>query len=82
MKNDIKTYANNKKYATDEGNDYRTSSINCNLIKIHLTKQQVFHVDPKAILQIIFMRNLELAEVAAIFVILKEVNKTILIMIK
>ena len=49
---------------------------------MHLTKQQVFHVDPKAILQIIFMRNLELAEVAAIFVILKEVNKTILIMIK
>ena len=82
MKNDIKTYANNKKYATDEGNDFRTSSINCNLIKIHLTKQQVFHVDPKAILQISFMGNLELAEVAAIFVILQEVSKTILIIIK
>ena len=77
MKNDIKTYANNKKYATDEGNDYRTSSINCNLIKMHLSKQQPLYVDPKAILQINFMRNLELAEVAPIFVILKEVNKTI-----
>ena len=77
MKNDIKTYPNNRKIGTDEGDDYRTSSINCNLIKMHLSKQQPLYVDPKAILQINFMRNLELAEVAPIFVILKEVNKTI-----
>ena len=77
MKNDIKTYANNRKIGTDEGDDYRTSSINCNLIKMLLSKQQPLYVDPKAILQINFMRNLELAEVAPIFVILKEVNKTI-----
>ena len=49
---------------------------------MHLSKQQPLYVDPKAILQINFMRNLELAEVAPIFVILKEVNKTIWIIIK
>ena len=82
VKNDIKTCGNNRKIATHQGDDCRTSSINCNLIKMHLSKQQPLYNDPKAIQQINFMGNLELAELAPIFVILKEVNKTILVIIK
>ena len=47
-----------------------------------LSKEEPLYVDPKAMQQINFIGNVELAEVAPIVVILKEVNKTILIMIK
>ena len=49
VKDDMKTYDNYRRIATDQGDDYKTSSISCNLIKIYLSKQQALHLDPKAI---------------------------------
>ena len=79
IKNDLKTYDNIRKIATDQGDNYKTR---CFLyypyfkkyyksIAIDLSKQQKLDADPKAILQINFTENLERAQGATMFFIVK-----------
>ena len=60
IKNDLKTYDNSRKIATDQCDDYTTGCLldypyfkkYYKLIAIDLSKQQKLDVDPKAIYQI------------------------------
>ena len=70
IRKDIKTYENIIKIVIGQEN-YK-------LIAIHLSKQQVFFVDPKAIHKINVTGNLDQTEGAWIVLILQEVKKSIL----
>ena len=67
VKNGMRTYNNIQKIATGQGDDYTTGCLlDCNhfnnyikMIVIDLSKQQALDVDPKAIQQINFTRNLD-----------------------
>ena len=73
-----------KKIATDQGDDYTTGCLsdyiyfkeNYKMIPVDLRKQQALDADPRAIQQINFTGNLDLA--ATMFFILKERKETIL----
>ena len=85
IKNDLKTYDNIRKIATDQGDDYTTGCLldyiyfkeHYKLIAIDLSKQQQLNADPKSMQQINFTGNLE--KIATIFFITKESKETVLI---
>ena len=82
INNDTKTYENiiKIKNATGKGDDYTTDclldypyfKVNYKMIAIGLSKQQVLHVDPKAIQQINFTANLDRAGSTTIFFNIEE----------
>ena len=82
IKNDLKTYDNNRKIATGQGGDYTTGCLlECIYFKEHykvlaidLSKQQ--KIDPKAIQQINFTENLE--KNATIIFIIEETKEAAL----
>ena len=57
INSDLKTYENIRRIATGQGDDYTTGCLldysyfkeNYKMIAIDLSKQQVFHADPRAI---------------------------------
>ena len=67
VRNDLITYDNIRKIATDRGDDYTTGCLQdynyfrkyYKMITIDFTKQQALHPDPQAIQQISFTGNLE-----------------------
>ena len=83
IKNDLKTYQNIRKIATDQGNDSTTGCLLdyphfktfYKLIAINLSKQQKLDADPKVIQQINFTGKKDRAEGATKFFIIKEVKK-------
>ena len=86
VKNNMKTYDNIQKIATGQGDDDTTDCLLAynyfksyyNKIAINLSKQQALNADPKAIQQINFTGNLDRAESAKMFFIIKEAKETIL----
>ena len=84
IRNDLITYDNIQKIATDQGDDYTTGwsldynyfKNNYKMIAIDLSKQQALDADPKAIQQINFTGNLD--EQSAIFFIVEEAKETVL----
>ena len=86
MKNDSKNYDNIGKTAAGQGDDYTTGSLlDCllfqkyqKLIAIDLSKQQKLDLDPKAIQNIQFTRNLDRAEGSSMFFITEEAKETAL----
>ena len=74
------------KTATGQGDDYTTGCLldysyfnkNCKMIAIDLSKQQVFHADPREIQQINFAANLDRAGNTTMFFITKETKETFL----
>ena len=80
----ILKHENIKKIATDQGDDYTTGCLsdyiyfkeNYKMIPVDLRKQQALDADPRAIQQINFTGNLDLA--ATMFFILEERKETIL----
>ena len=88
VKNNLKTYDNVPKIATDQGDFYKTVCLldynylnnYCKMIATDLGKQQALDDNPKAIQQINFTGNLALERNTntAIFLITKEVKETIL----
>ena len=67
IRNNLITYDNIWKIATDQGDDYTTGCVLDNnyfnnyykMLAIDLSKQQALDADPKAIQQINFTKNLE-----------------------
>ena len=75
----MRTYDNIQKIATDQGDEYTTGCLldyssfkkHYKMIAIDLSKQQALDVDPKAIQQINFTRNIDRVEGTTIFFIIK-----------
>ena len=86
INNDIKTYENIRKNATDQGDDYTTGSLldypyfkeNYKMIAIDLSKQQALDADPRTIQQINSTANLNRAGNTITFSITEEAKETIL----
>ena len=85
ISNDIQTYENMKKIATDQGDDYITGCLlnypyfkgNYKMIAIDLSKQQALDADPRAIQQINFTVNVDRAGNATMFYIIEEAKETV-----
>ena len=85
IKNDLKTYDNMKKIAAGQGDDYTTGCLldypyfkkYYKLIAIDLSKQQKLDADAKAIQRINFTGNLDRAEGATMFSLLKKRKKVL-----
>ena len=86
IRNDLRTYDNISKIATNQGDDY---TIGClldypyfqkyyKLVAIDLSKQQKLNADPKAIQEIIFAVNLTTAKAAILYFIIEEAKETVL----
>ena len=83
IKNDLKTFDNIRKIETGEGYNYKTGclidypyfKIYYKLVAIDLRKQQKLNADPKSTQQIKFTGNLDRAEIATMFFIIKEATK-------
>ena len=78
------TYDNIRKITTGQGDDYTTGCfLDCNYFKKHkmiaidLSKQQALDVDPKAIQQIKFTRNLSSNTNRLIFFIIEKAKEII-----
>ena len=86
IKNNKVTYANIRKIATCQGDDYTTGSLldysyfvdTYKMIAVDLSKQQVLDADPRAIQQINFTANLDRAGNTRVYFILEEAKETIL----
>ena len=86
VKNDIRTYNNIRKTATDQEDDFTTSCLidyayfknYYRLIAIDLRKQQGLHADPKTIQQINYTLNLDRAGNTTLFFIIEEAKETVL----
>ena len=86
IKNDKITYENIRKIATGQGDDYTTGCLldyayfknYYKMIAIDLSKQQALDADPRAIQQINFTANLDIAGNTRIYFILEEVKETVL----
>ena len=86
VKNNLVTYHNIRKNATDQGDNYTTGCLldynyfnnYYKMIAIDLSKQQALDADPKAIQQINFTANLDREGNTTIFFIIKEAKETIL----
>ena len=86
INNSIETYANIRKIATGQGDDYTTGCLlnysyfkeNYKMIAIDLTKQQALHAHPRAIQKVSFTANLDRAGNTTIFFIIEEVKETLL----
>ena len=86
IRNDLRTYDNIRKTATDQGDD---STIGCllgypylqkyyKLIAINLSKQQKLNADRKPIQELIFTVNLTTAKAAILYFIIEEAKETVL----
>ena len=86
IKNDLRTYDNIWKIASGQGDDYTTGCLldypyfeeYYKLIAIDLSKQQKQDADAKAIQQINFTGNLNIAECGTMFFINEDVKETVL----
>ena len=86
VKNDLRTYDDNQKIATGQGDDYTTGYLldyvyfknYYKMIAIDLSKQQALDADPKAIQHINFTGNLDRAGNTEMSLIIEEVKETIL----
>ena len=82
----VKTYSSIRKVPTGQGDDYTTGCLlDYNLLKSHfkmvaidLSKEQALDAAPKATQEIDFSRNLNQAESAEIFFLIKEAKETVL----
>ena len=82
----IKTYENIRKIATGRGDDYTTGCLldysyfkeNYKMIATDLSKQQVLDADPRAIQQINFTANLDMAGNTTMFFIVEKPQETVL----
>ena len=85
IKNDLKTYDNIKKIEAGQGDDYTTGCLldypyfkkYYKLIAIDLSKQEKLDADAKAIQRINFTGNLDRAEGATMFSLLKKRKKVL-----
>ena len=85
VKNDKVTYENIRKITIGQGDDYTTGCLldytyfkkNYKMIAIDLRKQQALDADPKAIQQINFTANLDIAGRIRFYLILEEAKKTV-----
>ena len=84
IKNNKITYNNIRKIATGQGDDY---TIGClldypyftdtyKMIAVDLSKQQALYADPRAIQQINFTENLDIAGNTRVYFILEEAKET------
>ena len=86
VKNDKKTYKNNKKIASGHGDDSTTGCLldytyfkdHYQMISVDLSRQQALDSDPKVIQQINFTANLDVVGSARIYFILEEAKETVL----
>ena len=86
IKDNIVTYENIRKIATDQGDDYATGCLlDCpyfkdsyKMIPVDLSKQKALVVDPRPLQQINFTANLDRAGNIRIYFILEEAKETIL----
>ena len=86
LKNDLRTYEDNQKIATGQGDDYTTGYLldyvyfknYYKMIAIDLSKHQALDADPKAIQHINFTGNLDRAGNTEMSLIIEEVKETIL----
>ena len=84
IKNNKLTYDNIRKIATGQGDDYTTGCFldypyfkdSYKLIAVDLSKQQALDADPRAIQQINFTANLDIAGKTRIYFILEEAKET------
>ena len=84
INSEIKTYEINRKIATGEGDDYRTSCLldcsyfkeNHKMIAIDLSKKQALYADHRAIQQINFTANLDREGNTTMFFIIEESKQT------
>ena len=80
-----KTYENIRKITTGKGDDYTTGCLldypyfkeNYKMIVIDLSRQNEIDADPRAIQQINFTENLDIAGDTTIFFITEEANETV-----
>ena len=85
VENDKVTYENIRKLATGQGDDYTTGCLldyiyfknSYKMIAVDLSKQQALDADPKAIQQINFTANLDIAGRIRFYLILEEAKKTV-----
>ena len=85
VENDKVTYENIRKLATGQGDDYTTGCLldyiyfknSYKMIAVDLSKQQTLDADPKAIQQINFTANLDIAGRIRFYLILEEAKKTV-----
>ena len=85
VKNDKVTYDNIRKITTGQGDDYTTGFLlDCiyfkkyyKMIAIDLSKQQALDANPKAIQQINFTANLNIAGNTRFYLILEEAKETV-----
>ena len=78
LANNLIRYNNIQKFATDQGDDYKTGCLlddNNKMIAIDLIKQQALDVHPKTIQQINFTANLNQPGNATMFSLLKKQKK-------
>ena len=86
INSNLKTYNNIRKSATGQGDDYTTGCLldysyfnnHYKMIAIDLSKQHVFHADPRVIQQINFTANLDRPENTKMFFIIEEAKETVL----
>ena len=85
INSEIKTYEINRKIATGEGDDYRTSCLldcsyfkeNHKMIAIDLSKKQALYADHRAIQQINFTANLDREGSTTMFFIIEKAMETV-----
>ena len=85
INSEIKTYEINRKIATGEGDDYRTSCLldcsyfkeNHKMIAIDLSKKQALYADHRAIQQINFTANLDRERNTTMFFIIEKAMETV-----
>ena len=86
IRNDLRTYDNIRKIATDQGDDstigyllgYPYLQKYYKLIAINLSKQQKLNADRKPIQELIFTVNLTTAKAAILYFIIEEAKETVL----
>ena len=86
IKNNKITYDNIREIATCQGDDYTTGCLlnyphfgdTYKMIEVDLSKQQALDADPRAIQQINFTANLDIAGNTRVYFILEEAKETIL----
>ena len=86
VKNNVRTYNNTSKIASDQGDDCTTRCLlhydyfnkNYKMIAVDLSKQQALDADSKAIQQVKFTGNLDWHEGTKIFFTIEKVKETIL----
>ena len=90
INSDLKTLENFRQIATGQGDDYTTGRLldysyfkdYQKMIAVDLSKQYVLDADPRAILQINFIANLDRAGNTVMFFITKETKETVLRLFK